>query len=326
MFTRLKEFLQGTIIGAAQILPGVSGSSLALAMGVYNLMIDTLYNLGVLAADLVLLVFPINHALRRQRVKADFRLINWKWLLAFGLGILFAIIALSNVLSELFTSYPTILYAFFLGLGIAAALLLARQIKFTLLQTLIVVGVAAVVLFLVYKSFTSGQTSLINVTEYTAAFMILGGFVTAAGSLLPGLGGTFLLLMLGGYDHVVGLVKSLSRLNIDGDGLAQLVFFGIGMMLGLLITLLTLRWAMKRFASYVTAAMLGLVIGGLPILWPWVQIVSGVEAESYPRVLPWEMSVTENLIILISVIAGLLVVYFLQRRSKPISGEVAEAR
>jgi putative membrane protein len=312
MFTRLKDFLQGMIVGAAQILPGVSGSSLALAMGIYNLMIDTLYNLGVLAADLALL------PLRRHRIKTDFRLINWKWLIAFGLGILFAIIALANVLSELFASYPTILYAFFLGLAIAAALLLARQIKFTLVQTLIVFGVAAVVLVLVYKSFTSGQTSLISVTEYTAAFMLFGGFITAAGSVLPGLGGSFLLLMLGGYDHVVGLVKALSRFNIDSNGLVQLVFFGIGMLLGLGLTLIALRWAMKSFATHVTAAMLGLVIGGLPILWPWVQVVSGTDPESYPRVLPWELGMNENAGIIYALAIGLLIVYLLHRRSKTI--------
>jgi putative membrane protein len=238
---------RGFLMGSADLVPGVSGGTVALVTGVYEELIDSISTAASAVGRLARL--DVRGAL------AHLRQIRWLFILPLGLGILAAILLLSSVIDHLLETQPVRMSALFFGL-VAASVVLAVPIvrrwdagRMALL--LVVAAVAAVVLGL--------RSSGVSDPSLLAFF--LAGAVAICAMILPGISGSFILLMLGMYDVVLAAAS-------DRD-LGTLTVFALGCGVGLLLFSKVLDWSLEHHHDTVVAGLIGLMLGSLRVLWPW---------------------------------------------------------
>jgi len=237
--------LRGMAMGASDIVPGVSGGTMALILGIYEELINSIRAIGRPEF--------LRPALR-LRFRQALQALNWPFLLAVGLGILTAIISLSGALEWLLVHQTVYIWSFFFGLVVASAYTVSRRIpKWTvpLLLTLAVgTGVAYVIVGLVPAQ-----------TPNTWWFLFLSGALASCAMMLPGLSGAFILFILGKYEDVLRAVNT-------GD-LMTLALVAAGAGVGLITFAQVLSWLFKRYHDLTVAVLIGLMVGSLRKLWPW---------------------------------------------------------
>ncbi len=234
-------------MGAADVVPGVSGGTVALVFGIY--------------ADLIAQVREGAHALA-DLVRGRFgsgigriRALDWWFLIPLGGGILVAVVSLASVITHFLEEEPIRTAAVFFGLvvgSLATTVHLVHRWTPPLIAT--AVGVAAGLFVLL--GFGSGQ-----VQEPATIFVFVGGSIAICAMILPGISGSFLLLMLGLYQYVLDAV--------DARDLAVIAVFGAGAVVGLALFSSALGWAFEHHEQPVLAALIGLMVGSLRVLWPW---------------------------------------------------------
>lgn len=244
----VKVFLKGMAMGAADVVPGVSGGTIAFITGIYARLLN-----AIASVNLQLL-----KTLRQQGIKAAWAAMDGNFLLALGAGILTAIVSLARVIHFLLEQYPTELWSFFFGLIIAASLHIARTITQWRWQE----GVALILGILI-----SAGISLVGPaeTEPTTLALFLAGSIAICAMILPGISGSFILLLMGLYAPVVAAVK-----NADIGALAVLA---AGAGLGLLLFSRVLNWLLHHFMSVTMALLTGFMLGSLVKVWPWKEVV-----------------------------------------------------
>jgi putative membrane protein len=238
-------------MGMADLVPGVSGGTVALVLGIYRHLIDALHTL----------VAVLVHVLR-----ADFggafrmlRLVPWLWLMALGTGILSVVILMAGPLTMAIETYPVQLAGLFVGLIAAAVVLCWRQLRRPSGHHVRVAAVVAVATFLLLGLSPAGSADS-TITAPIWGFY-LGGAIAVTAMILPGISGSFLLVLMGLYAQVLTAIT-------DRD-LLVLGVFTLGCVTGLALSATTLRWLLLRYHDVVLAAMIGLMVGSLRILWPW---------------------------------------------------------
>ena len=242
-------------MGTADIVPGVSGGTVALVLGIYDELID---NVRLGARGL------------KQLVTGDFdgfgitlRRIQWVWLVSLLAGILAAIVALSSVLERLLQEEPVRMSAIFLGLILGSIWVATRMVdRFDGVAIALTLGVGtAMFLLLGLRSDTEVADDAAEVvTEPWWVFMLVGAIAICA-MILPGVSGSFLLVLLGMYTEVLGAVN-------DRD-VVSLLSLAIGCVVGLALFSTLLHWLLERYHRWVLAAMIGLMLGSTRVLWPW---------------------------------------------------------
>ncbi|REG86859.1 DUF368 domain-containing protein [Marinomonas pollencensis] len=287
----LKIYLGGVMMGAADVVPGVSGGTIAFILGLYDRLIQALS--GVNKDSIKLLS------------KGDFKGLwahfDGRFLLPLGLGILTSIFAIAGLIAHLLGTYPEYLWSFFFGLILASAFFLTSQIEgFSgrhLLLLLIGVGIGAAVSLIVPIQIDISNTMI-----------FISGMIAICAMLLPGISGSFLLLMMGMYGFIIGAIKSLD--------LMVMAIFASGALLGLL-SFSKLLNALLQHAKQTTLALLtGIMLGALVKVWPWKVTDAWVTVgdKKLPLeghlILPWQSAsyqTWENLLLpLIFVFAGFL--------------------
>ena len=246
--TYLLIFLKGMAMGAADVVPGVSGGTIAFITGIYERFLRALKSFTPA-------LFPL---LKREGVAAVWRRVDGNFLLALFGGILFSIAALSHVISLALLHYPLQVWGFFCGLIAASTLYLARRLDLFHGQTLVALalGILAALLVAVLKP----------VDVPVNAFTVLGaGAIAICAMILPGVSGSFLLLIMGMYPVVVGAV---TELNIK-----ILMLFLCGCIAGLLVFSHLLYWLIQRFRRPTLAVLTGFLGGSLVIVWPWKHVL-----------------------------------------------------
>lgn len=237
----------GVGMGAADLVPGFSGGTVALITGIYPRLIA---NVRQGARVLSLLV--------RGRVRAAVAAVTaveWGFVVSLLLGILGAVFVLARLISHLLETRPVQMEAVFLGLIVGAIALAWQELRRPApIHALLVLAVGA--LFFVLLGWRSGP-----VTDPSLAVYLVAGMVAICAMILPGVSGSFLLLMLGMYTHVIDAVS-------DRD-LVVVAVFGLGCVVGLAAFSTLLNWALTRFHDLVLAAMVGLMVGSVRVLWPW---------------------------------------------------------
>ena len=251
-------------MGAADIVPGVSGGTIALVFGIYEQLLDNVRRgaraVGSLAkADLR----GVGHHLAS---------VQWGFLVPLLVGVLAALGVLASVIEGLLETRPEEMAGLFFGLvggSIVVAWLLLRDRTTSDLAIMAAVGL---VTFLAL-GFQSGPASNPSPLAFFGA-----GAVAICAMILPGISGSFLLLMMGMYAAVLGAVH-----DRNASDLASLAVFGLGAVLGLALFSTALGWLLDRYHNRVLAVLIGLMIGSFRVLWPWpngVGIISDVEGES----------------------------------------------
>lgn len=253
--TPVSQLARGFAMGAADIVPGVSGGTVALVLGIYERLIHNVHT-GAQALEALVRGRPRGFADTIRRVE-------WVWLLSLVVGILTAIALLASVIEDLLHDHPVEMAGLFFGLVAGSAIVAWRLIpRVTAVELTTMAGVAAV-LFLVLglrEETEVAEGALEVVTEPWWVFFLSGALAICA-MILPGISGSFILVMIGMYTEVLGAVNERDVVALAATGL--------GCVVGLALFSSALDWALRHHRDLVLAAMIGLMLGSLRVLWPW---------------------------------------------------------
>lgn len=244
-------------MGAADIVPGVSGGTVALVLGIYERLIRNVHT----GAQLLKALLTGNVADSKVALKN----VEWGWLLSLLAGILTAVALLSSVIERLLEDQPVRMAALFFGLVAGSLTVAWRLIRSVGAQQIGTVVVVAIALFLVLglRSDTEVAKDAAEVVTKSWWIFFLSGALAICAMILPGISGSFILVMIGMYTEVLGAVN-------DRD-LLILAVFAAGCVVGLAFFSTGLNWALEHHHDHVMAAMVGLMLGSLRVLWPWPQ-------------------------------------------------------
>ena len=247
------QFARGALMGAADVVPGVSGGTVALVLGIYQHLVHQVSNGSHVIGAALKGKIPL--------AWSRFRELDWWFLIPLVAGIGVAVVALAGVIEHLLDSQPLRMAALFFGLVLGSVVVASRLVQGWDGRRFVTAAIAAVVTFFVlgYQSGPVASPSLI--------VFFLAGAIAICAMILPGISGSFLLLMLGMYDNVLGAVN-------DREFVILLVFIA-GCVTGLALFSQILHWSLVHHERTVLAGLIGLMVGSLRVLWPWPDGTSG---------------------------------------------------
>ncbi len=252
------QVFRGFLMGAADVVPGVSGGTVALVLGIYERLVATVRQGAA--------VLPPVAKLDSKQAWKRFRAVDWKFIIPLLVGVLAAIAVLAGPLTHLLEERPVEMAAAFFGLVVASILIAWETLKSRDGVRLGVLVLSAVVTFWAL-GFRSGEAS-----DPELWWVFIAGSIAICAMILPGISGSFILLMLGLYDYVLGAV--------DDRELLIILVFGAGCIAGLAGFSSILHALLKRHHDTVLAVLIGLMAGSLRVLWPWP---GGVESTELAR-------------------------------------------
>ena len=235
----------GFAMGASNIVPGVSGGTMALILGIYEELIDSVKSVLNREAIKLLLRFKIKQALD---------MLPWKFLLAVAVGMFAAVFSMSYFLEWVLHKYPSLLWAFFFGLVVASLLTVGQRVKQWGVLSILGVIVGAVGTYLIV-----GLVPL--ETPDTWWFFLLCGTIAICAMVLPGFSGSFILVLLGKYERILSAVTSYDFLT--------LFLVAAGAAVGIVSVAQLLSWLFKRYHDVTVAVLTGMLLGSLRKVWPW---------------------------------------------------------
>jgi len=242
-------------MGAADIVPGVSGGTVALVLGIYERLILNVHTgaqalKGLFQGEL-------------GSFKTKLAEVEWVWLLSLLAGILVAVAALSSVLEGLLRDHPVRMAALFFGLVVGSLTIAWRLIKSVGTPELATIVTVAVALFLALglKSDTEVAEGVSEIVTQPWWIFFLSGALAICAMILPGISGSFILVMIGMYTEVLGAVNDRNLVALSATA--------AGCVVGLALFSSVLTWALDHHHDLVMAAMVGLMLGSLRVLWPW---------------------------------------------------------
>lgn len=256
-FTRPREipflYLKGFAMGSADVVPGVSGGTMALILGIYSRLIFGIKSVDVKAV--------------RQLVTLDwaalFERIHWKFLISVFLGLVSAVFFFTRVvpLPVLMHTHPEWVYGLFFGLIAGSILLLLRAIgSLGWRETVIIVAGIAIGLRIV--------TLVPADTPETTLFVFLSGSLAVTAMVLPGISGSFILLILRKYEYILGNIALLGT-DRTLEAVLVLIPFGLGLVVGLVLFVRLLSWLIKRYHVLTLCLLVGFMAGSLYVIWPY---------------------------------------------------------
>ena len=244
--------VKGACMGGADVIPGVSGGTIAFIMGIYD---DFVGSLASINMEAVKLLFS-------GKLKAFWKHINGGFLLSLAIGILASIVALAGLMQRLLSDHPIQTWAFFFGLITASSIFIIRGISGWKLKE---------VLFLVFGCVLGVTVCTLSPTQTPDAlwFVFLSGSIAICAMILPGISGSFILLILGKYQFIMEKISELvSGVNV-GENIMVLGIFGIGAIVGILGFSKFLHWLLARWHKETLIVLAGFIIGSLVKVWPW---------------------------------------------------------
>jgi len=239
---------KGMAMGAADVVPGVSGGTIAFITGIYEELIDSIKSFNISSLKTIL----------KGNIVRFWEEVNGSFLLSLLIGIFLSVISLAKVLQELLEYSPEPLWSFFFGLIVASAIVVGRKITKWDVVNVVALVIGAIVAFLI-TSLTPASTP----DSYW--FVFLSGSIAICAMILPGVSGAFLLLMLSKYEYVLNAITSF-KLDV-------IIVFGMGAGIGLVAFSNVLSWLLHKFHNATTAVLAGFMIGSLNKVWPWKETV-----------------------------------------------------
>lgn len=245
MIDYLLNLLKGALMGAANVIPGVSGGTMALLTGIFEKLINTIKAFDIKAIQLAL----------RFKFKDLFEHIDLTFLSAIGIGVAASILTFARLLEYLFEHHALYVWAFFFGLILASVYFVGKKI---------VRHTASVIVLFLLGAAIAGTMALMEPAEENASipYLLVCGAIAMCSMILPGLSGSYVLLLMGNYQLV--MIKAVSNLD-----LAVLAPVGVGAVIGLAAFARLLSWIFKKFHDQTIALLTGFIFGSLSILWPW---------------------------------------------------------
>ena len=241
--------IKGFFMGAANVVPGVSGGTMALILGIYEELIQAIrsFNLRFLRLFVML------------KIKEAISSLAWPFLLPVAVGVLAATLSLAQLLSWLLFTYPIMVWSFFFGLILSSVFSVGRVVKAWRISTFIAIGLGGVGAYFLF--------GMIPVATPEASwFLFLCGFLAICAMILPGISGAYILVLLGKYHF------TLEAVNNKNIGALFILTFGAAV--GLLSFVRVLSWLLKRYHDLTMAVLIGLMLGSLRRIWPWKETVT----------------------------------------------------
>jgi len=236
-------------MGAANVVPGVSGGTMALILGIYEELIHAIHSLN----------FKFLRLMTFLKIREALSSVSWPFLLPIGLGILLATFSLAKPLSWLLDNYPVIVWSFFFGLILSSVYTVSRVLKEWRMPTFISIGLGAVAAYFLF--------GLVPVATPDALwFIFLSGFFAICAMILPGISGAYVLVLLGKYHYILEAIN-----NKDFETLLILI---AGALVGLLSFVRIISWLLKRYHDFTMAILIGLMLGSLRRIWPWKETLT----------------------------------------------------
>ena len=243
-------FIKGMMMGVADIIPGVSGGTIAIITGIYEEFLFTLNNLDLNVLKLF----------KKGKFKEVLNKYNLLFLVSLSSGILSSIFLLSHSIVYLIENYPILLWSFFLGLITSSIFYLFKEInkwtKKIILFNLLGIGMSLLVLTLNPSS-----------QEVNPAYLFICGMISITAMLLPGVSGAYILILLGAYETMLKTIKEIVSLN--SEYFLNFLSFVIGALLSVKLFSKLLTWSYNKHKNYTLSCLVGFMIGSLPSLWPW---------------------------------------------------------
>ena len=240
-------------MGSADIVPGVSGGTVALVLGIYERLIDNIHR----SASALRSLLSRDGSGAVSKAKS----VEWGWLLSLLAGILIAIAALSAIIEQLLDEQAIRTSSVFLGLVAGSVVIAWRLIDMrTVVHGAIAISVG-IALFLVLGLRSDTHAAGPELVTRPIWVFVLAGALAICAMILPGISGSFILVMIGMYTEIIGAVNDRN--------LAVLAATGIGCIIGLAAFSTLLNWLLEHHHDVVIAAMVGLMLGSVRVLWPW---------------------------------------------------------
>jgi putative membrane protein len=249
-------------MGAADVVPGVSGGTIAFISGIYEELIETIHKLD----------FGFFTTWKQSSLSNAWRQYNLSFLLALFAGVAISILSLAKLITWLLANHPILVWSFFFGLVVASILFVGKQVT----RWNILIGASLIAASALAYSITLAKP--IGTPDSTW-FLFFAGFVAIIAMILPGISGAFILLLLGAYQIIIGTLSqlgdALTKLNASllWDALSKLAIFGIGAVVGLKVFSRVLNWMFKHHKNLILAVLTGFMVGALNKIWPWKEVL-----------------------------------------------------
>ena len=288
-------FIKGIAMGTANVIPGVSGGTIALITGIFERLINALKSFDLYAIKMIF--------------KGNFREfanhVDLKFLISLFLGVGVAVISFAKIFKFLFSYYPVFIWSFFFGLVFASVYFVGKKIKkWHAGSILLFIAGTAIAIFISIVTPGAENDNLL--------YLLLCGVVAICSMILPGLSGSFVLLLMGNYQLV--MIEAINNWRFD-----IIIPIVIGAVAGLISFSHFLSWVLKRFPDSTIAILTGFILGSLGILWPWkTSIVQTfgevVKTTGYQWHLP-QINM-DFIIALICCASGILIIYLTETLAK----------
>jgi putative membrane protein len=276
----IKLFFKGVFMGIADAIPGVSGGTIALLLGIYEELISTISGLN----------FSLVTKLKNNGFKSFWESLNGNFLITLVLGIGISLILFVKISANLLTSHPLYVWSFFLGLILATV-----YVIYKLIESWNLVNMISTLLMIAFSIILTSDS--LDISDDTNLFYILiCGIIASSAMILPGISGSLILVILGVYKI---LVEALDNLDIK-----IITSFIVGAIIGVISFSKILKWLFRNYKSLAYSIMLGLVIGSIEKIWPWNKSFSA------------ELSNLDLFVSISLVILGFIIVFLLEKRKK----------
>lgn len=287
--------LKGIAMGAADVVPGVSGGTIAFISGIYEELISSINNINL----------SLFTTLRKEGLKAFWDKANGNFLLALFSGIFISVLSLAKFLSWLLENQPILLWSFFFGLVLASIFFVGKEIKKWTTATVVIFIVGAAIAYFITELPP-------NENVESLPYLFLSGALAVCAMILPGISGAFILVLLGSYKTILDAVHERD--------IKIVITVALGAVFGLLSFARLLKWMFSHYKNITLALLTGFILGSLNKIWPWKKVL---ETKTFGdktvviddiNVLPWAFDGDNQLILaIILAIIGFSLIFILER-------------
>jgi len=250
----LKEYvvisLKGMAMGAADVVPGVSGGTIAFISGIYEELLNSISSFN----------FSLINIFKNEGFKSVWIKVNGNFLVSLFVGILISVLSLAKLIESMLENHPIVIWSFFFGLVLASIIYIGKQITKWTKGSFLCLILGAILAFYI--------TTLNPMVSANSSpwFLFLAGMIAICAMILPGISGSFILVLLGAYKPVLNALNTKDFVSI--------IIFLVGAVLGLLSFSRMLKWLFSTYKNYTLATLTGFIIGSLNKIWPWKETIS----------------------------------------------------
>jgi putative membrane protein len=250
----LKEYvvisLKGMAMGAADVVPGVSGGTIAFISGIYEELLNSISSFN----------FSLINVFKNEGFKSVWIKVNGNFLVSLFVGILISVLSLAKLIESMLENHPIVIWSFFFGLVLASIIYMGKQITKWTKGSFLCLILGAILAFYI--------TTLNPMVSANSSpwFLFLVGMIAICAMILPGISGSFILVLLGAYKPVLNALNTKDFVSI--------IIFLVGAVIGLLSFSRILKWLFSTYKNYTLATLTGFIIGSLNKIWPWKETIS----------------------------------------------------